>query len=179
MSDLKAETAPTLYRDGAFHQDLWTTLEEGADLSDMNNVLVPFKQALELFVARTNLPQAFGVVVGAEDDVAELAPYLDKIAVIDVSFPGFGDGRSFSSARLLKERFGFNGEIRAVGNYILDQMPFLVRCGVDSFVISSPKVRVGLERGDWPEVTNYYQPTGADGDKTIARRPWLRSKQSE
>lgn len=178
MSDLKKETAPTLYRDGAFHYDQWQVLEEGAELCGMNNVLVPFKQALDLFAARTNLPQAFGVVVDADDDVAELEPYLDKITVVAVSFPGFGDGRGFSSARLLKERFGFKGEIRAVGHYILDQMPFLVRCGVDSFVISSPKVRAGLERGEWPEVTNYYQPTGADGDKIIASRPWLRRKEN-
>ncbi|SNY93682.1 Uncharacterized conserved protein, DUF934 family [Cohaesibacter sp. ES.047] len=168
--------AKTLYRDGAFWSDEWTVLAEDADFSGRSHILIPFDAAL-MFLSQCNeKPEHFGVLVDADDDVEALAPHLDSVSVVAISFPGFADGRGFSSARLLRERLNFTGEIRAMGHYILDQMPLLARCGVDAFMISSDKVRAGLERGEWPEVTHYYQPVAADGADAIASRPWLRRK---
>ncbi|WP_319531722.1 DUF934 domain-containing protein [uncultured Cohaesibacter sp.] len=166
----------TLFRDGAFLADIWTELAEDAVYSGQNLVLVPFAQAIEYLKAGREMPEDFGVQVGSADDVEALAPFLGSIAVISLNFPSFADGRGFSSARLLRERLKFTGEIRASGHYILDQMPFLKRCGVDAFMISSDKVRAGLERGEWPEVTHYYQPVAGDGAGGVASRPWLRRK---
>ena len=176
MTDKQEQDVHSLYKDGSFHADNWQFLGEEEDHSGRDGVLLPFEKALALLKDQANLPAQFGLVVEPSDDVEELADYLDQISLIAISFPAFADGRGFSSARLLRERLGYEGEIRAIGNYLLDQMPFLLRCGVDSFVISSPKLRAGLERGEWPEVTNYYQPTGQDGFETIANRPWLRQR---
>ena len=176
-NETKQHSAP-LYRDRAFHEDKWLTVGDDQSPSDVERPLLTFDKAIELLEARANLPECFGVVVEPGDDVDGLAPYLEQIALIAINFPAFGDGRGFSSARLLKERYGFKGEVRAIGHFILDQMPFLERCGVDTFLITSAKVRAGLERGEWPEVSNYYQPTAQDGEGPIASRTWLRQKRS-
>ena len=176
MTDLTSMDKPTLYRDGAFCHDDWHYLEVEEERNDLEKCFLPHAEALARLEAGDPLPDAFGVQIAPADDVEQLAPYLDRIAAVAISFPAFSDGRGFSSARLLRERHGYAGEIRAVGAYILDQMPFLLRCGVDSFSVTSDRVRKGLERGEWPEVDHYYQPTGASGEKPIDGRPWLRRK---
>ena len=67
------------------------------------------------------------------DDPAAVADRLGDAARVEVSFPKFGDGRGFSIARLLRERHGYKGELRAVGKIRVDQMFFLARCGFDAF----------------------------------------------
>ncbi|XYK82861.1 MAG: DUF934 domain-containing protein [Labrenzia sp.] len=82
------------------------------------------------------------------------------------------DGRGFSTARDLREHLNYQGDIRAVGSYILDQVPLARRCGVSSFEISKPKV---LKAGEWPEVTKYLQPAfGSIEEIPEGTRPWDR-----
>ena len=77
-----------------------------------------------------------GVSLGPADDSAALEPHLGAIAVIAIEFPQFTDGRGYSIARLLRERYGFKGEIRAVGEVLRDNLFYLSRCGFDAFVLS-------------------------------------------
>jgi uncharacterized protein (DUF934 family) len=67
--------------------------------------------------------------------VAELAPHLDRLALVALSFPIFRDGRAYSQARLLREQYGFRGELRATGDVLRDQYLFLVRAGFDAFEV--------------------------------------------
>ena len=67
--------------------------------------------------------------------IAELAPHLDRIALVALVFPGFRDGRAYSQARILRERYGFGGELRATGQVLRDQFLFLLRAGFDSFEV--------------------------------------------
>ena len=168
----------TLYKDGSFIADDWSYAEEGADISSLSKHFISHDAALSLFGKDVEIAGELGVIITPDDDIEDLAGHLTKIAAVAVAFPSFADGRGFSTARLLRERYGFDGQIRATGSYILDQMPMLERCGVDAFEISSNKVRAGLERGEWPEVTHYYQPTSQDGDELAGKRPWLRRKAS-
>lgn len=69
----------------------------------------------------------------SDDDVEALAPSLVNEPLIAVHFPAFSDGRGFSSGRLLRDRFGFKGELRAIGSPIQDQLFYLRRCGFDAF----------------------------------------------
>ncbi len=121
------------------------------------------------------LDQADACAVRIEpgDDARALLPHLDRLQLVEVNFPVFGDGRGYSAARILREA-GYKGELRAVGDVLVDQIAFMRRCGFDSFAPD-----VGLDREDveaamsrWPDV---YQPT-AD-----ARRPiWeLRHEQAD
>jgi uncharacterized protein (DUF934 family) len=79
-----------------------------------------------------------GVLLGPADDPAALEGRLDGIAVIAIEFPQFTDGRGYSIARLLRERYGYKGELRAVGEVLRDNLFYLSRCGFDSFVLSGP-----------------------------------------
>ena len=76
-----------------------------------------------------------GVLLEPGDDPAALAAILERLALVAVRFPKFSDGRGYSSARLLRERYGFRGELRAVGDVLRDQVLFLKRCGFDSFAL--------------------------------------------
>ena len=74
-----------------------------------------------------------GVRLKAGDPVEQLAGDLDRLAVIALEFPKFNDGRAFSQARLLRERFGYRGEIRATGKVVRDLLLFMHRCGFDAY----------------------------------------------
>lgn len=90
------------------------------------------------------------------DDVRALVPHLDRLRLIEINFPVFGDGRGYSAARILREA-GYAGELRAVGDVLVDQLAFMRRCGFDAFdpdqMLDREDARIALER--WPDV---YQP---------------------
>lgn len=98
------------------------------------------------------------------DDARDLIPHLDRLRLIEVNFPSFGDGRGYSAARILREA-GYGGEMRAVGDVLVDQLAALRRCGFDSFDPDQPfdpeDASAALAR--WQEV---YQPA-ADGRTPI------------
>ena len=90
---------------------------------------------LDSFLAdQTN---ATAVRLESGDDARLLIPYLDRLALVEISFPGYRDGRGYSSARILREA-GYSGELRAAGDVLVDQMPFMRRCGFDSFAPDAP-----------------------------------------
>ena len=78
-----------------------------------------------------------GLRLTIEDDVTLIADDLNKIALIELNFPAFTDGRLFSRAKLLRIRFGYQGEIRAVGNFMLDQVFYLSKIGVNAFHLNN------------------------------------------
>jgi uncharacterized protein (DUF934 family) len=77
--------------------------------------------------------RAVGVRIEPAEEVEALAYDLPRLSVVAVAFPKYRDGRGYSSARVLRERLGFRGEIRAVGEVLREQAGFMVRCGVDAF----------------------------------------------
>jgi len=77
--------------------------------------------------------RAVGVRLESDEEVEALAYDLPRIAVVALSFPKFGDGRAYSSARLLRERFNYKGEVRAVGDVLREQAGQMVRCGFDAY----------------------------------------------
>ncbi|OJF90011.1 DUF934 domain-containing protein [Pararhizobium antarcticum] len=100
-----------------------------------------------------------GVLVKPADDVKRLEPYLARLAIVAVAFPAFNDGRAFSHASLLRERLGFENEIRAVGDVLIDQVPLMLRCGIDSFAVTNATAIQRLSEGRLPGIDNHYQPT--------------------
>lgn len=78
-------------------------------------------------------PEWPAVSLANTDPVEELAPHLDRLRLIVLDFPKFSDGRAYSQARLLRGRLGYRGELRATGGVLQDQLPFMLRCGFDSF----------------------------------------------
>jgi len=77
-----------------------------------------------------------GVLLAPSDDPAAIAADLGELSLVAISFPSFTDGRGYSTARLLRERYGYRGELRAVGDVLRDQLHYLARCGFDSFALA-------------------------------------------
>ncbi|AKI00692.1 hypothetical protein IMCC20628_01987 [Hoeflea sp. IMCC20628] len=113
--------------------------------------------------AQDNAP--FGVVLQPAEDVRELAPVLDRLAIIALTFPAFADGRAFSQAMLLRERLGYNGELRAAGTVLLDQVPLMLRTGFDSFEVTHAPTIARLIEKRLPGIDLHYQPSA---DQTVA-----------
>lgn len=105
---------------------------------------------LDSFIGQSN---ATAVRLEAGDDARALLPQLDQLALIEVSFPGYRDGRGYSTARILREA-GYAGELRAAGDVLVDQIPLMRRCGFDSFAPEAPididVLRASLARYDTP-----------------------------
>ena len=97
---------------------------------------------LDAFLDQSN---ATAVRLEPDDDARALLPHLDRIALIEVAFPKFRDGRGYSSARILRES-GYTGELRAEGNVLVDQVPLMRRCGFDSFAPDRPLDMEAVER---------------------------------
>lgn len=100
---------------------------------------------------------AAAVRVEPGDDARDLLPHLDRIKLVEVNFPVFGDGRGYSAARILREA-GYTGELRAVGDVLVDQLAYLRRCGFDSFApqaaLNTADAEAAMAR--YPDV---YSPT--------------------
>jgi len=113
--------------------------------------------ALDAFLTQ---PEASAVRVEAGEDARLLIPHLDRLALVEVDFPRFRDGRGYSSARILREA-GYTGELRAAGDVLVDQMLFMRRCGFDSFAPYAPideaVLEAALARYDY-----VYQPAADD-----------------
>lgn len=163
-----------IWKDGAFAEDIWTMVADGEDIPTDKPALVSLQRwrADREQLSARNIP--VGLVFEPDAQWDDLANDLSRFPVVAVAFPKYADGRGFSIARLLRDRDGYEGEIRAVGDYFLDQMPYLRRVGIDAFVISDPYVRKALERGDWPEVPYYMQPIEDDLEVPAGTRPWAR-----
>lgn len=164
----------TIYKDGEFVEENWTQVEPEAETDVEGDILLPLTQFVEDAEAALSRGGKVAVLVEAGDDVEPLEGYLDRLAHVSVDFPSFADGRGFSAARVLREQLGYKGDIRAVGKYILDQVPLARRCGVSSFEISKPEVLKALKAGEWPEVTKYLQPVGTVDEIPVGTRPWAR-----
>ena len=116
-----------IVEDNWVFMDPESVLTEGAD-----NMVVPKDRLQEAFnLKRKNI----GVFLNSSDPVDDIADVIMLISMVVIDFPSFTDGRGFSTARRLRDRLNFSGEIRAVGHVIRDQFSHLVRCGFDAVEI--------------------------------------------
>ena len=110
---------------------------------------------------------ATAVRLEAGDDARALLPHLGQLGLVEVSFPSFRDGRGYSSARVLREA-GYDGELRAAGDVLVDQLPLMRRCGFDSFAPESP-IDAAVLRRSLDRYEHHYQPA-ADAAVPVWKR---------
>jgi uncharacterized protein (DUF934 family) len=118
--------------------DDWMLLKESATIPDVGNVIVSLEswnQEYELLRRRSGKT---GLVLRSEE-TPEAIEHRDQLPLIAIEFPKFTDGRGYSHARRLRERLSYTGELRAIGNVLRDQLFYMLRCGIDSFVLQSGK----------------------------------------
>jgi uncharacterized protein (DUF934 family) len=129
-----------ILRNGKIAADPWRRLEPGADgvlpsAPEHGDIIVPlaaWRERREALLAR---PGRVGVSLRGEDEPVAVADDLRHFGVVAVHFPKFTDGRGYSLARLLRERYGYRGELRATGDIFRDHLFFLARCGFDAFAL--------------------------------------------
>ncbi|MCM2474787.1 DUF934 domain-containing protein [Rhizobium sp. CG5] len=130
---------------------------------------------LEAFLAAADATNDgdFGVLLKPADDVRRLAPHLGRLALVAVAFPAFNDGRGFSQASLLRDRLRYQGELRAVGDVLIDQIPLMQRTGFDSFAVTNATALKRLADRHLTGIAEHYQPA-ARGDGEIGAYSWRR-----
>ena len=156
-----------LVKSGHVIDDRYVRVLDDAPIPDDVPVLVPAARFLAdvADIARREAPT--GVLWPNNRKVAELAPHLDALALVALVFPSFRDGRAYSQARLLRERFQYRGELRATGQVLRDQFVFMLRAGFDAFEVKKD-ADVAAFAGEIARHTVFYQPTG-DGRLAAAR----------
>lgn len=115
--------------------DPWRALADAEPAPPAGAVIVPLARLVADGAALAARGAPLGLRIDAGEEIAAAAPFLAALDLVVIRFPKFRDGRGFTTARSLRERFGFAGEIRADGALIPDQAMFLWRCGVDAVVL--------------------------------------------
>jgi len=126
-----------LIRNRQIVHDNWQWLEAVADdpLPDAGDIIVPLACWQRERASLLERSGRTGVWLDGAENPESLAEDIERLPLIAIRFPKFTDGRGYSAARLLRERYGYRGELRAVGDVQRDQLLFLYRCGFDAFAL--------------------------------------------
>jgi uncharacterized protein (DUF934 family) len=119
--------------------DPWTYVADDQPVPATGDVLVGFTRYDRDDTDYAARKGRLGLRIDPEDDLLQVVTHLPKVALVAVNFPKFGDGRGYTKARLLRERFNYEGELRAVGEVLSDQLFYMLRCGFDAFELVSGK----------------------------------------
>ena len=166
-----------LVKNGKIAADAFVHVADDAELPEGGAVLVSAARFLEDPKALLARMGELGVIWPNNRDLDDLLPFLDRLAVIALVFPSFRDGRAYSQARLLRERHGYKGELRATGQVLRDQFLFMLRAGFDAlearkesdaeaFALSAKRYSV------------FYQPTGDGRITALHQRMQQRHSES-
>lgn len=128
-----------IIKDQQILENTWTFVDDDAPMVSSGDITVSFNRWMDEKAALPQHSGKVGVRLSPADNVAALSDDLPFIKLIELNFPAFADGRTFSQTHLLRSRYSYQGEIRAIGNYMADQVFYLHRVGVDSFEFNNPK----------------------------------------
>lgn len=157
-----------LVKSGQIVPDRYVRILDDAPIPAGGAVLLPAERFLADAAELAARQAETGVIWPNNRDIDELAPHLEAIALVALVFPKYQDGRAYSQARILRERLGFRGELRATGQVLRDQFVFMLRAGFDAFEVK--KEADALVFGAVARrYSVFYQPTG-DGRLVAFRR---------
>jgi phosphoadenosine phosphosulfate reductase len=163
-----------VWRDGGFADDIWTTLDDAAPVPERGAIIVSFARwQADKATLRTRADPVGVSIAAGKDVVGELAEAAGR-PLVALKFDKFADGRAFSYAELLRERHGFTGELRAVGEVLLDEIALMQRCGFTSFEVTDANTLRALKEGRVPKHALFYQPALGPREAQAGTRPWLR-----
>ncbi|WEX09330.1 DUF934 domain-containing protein [Chelativorans sp. AA-79] len=172
-------TAPAvrLWAVDGFQENRWERAEGAEALAGNGNLLLPFEAFLALDPAKREMAMPrLGVEVLPGEAIDPLVPFLDRLLLVALAFPAFNDGRSYSKAELLRSRHGYTGEVRAVGDVLIDQIPHMLRCGFSSFEVKNETTIHRLATGRRGGVPLHYQPSSA-APARAGKYSWRRAAQ--
>ena len=166
-----------LVKNGKIATDTFVHVADDADLPDDGAILVSAARFLENPEAILRRPGKSGVIWPNNRDVDDLVPYLDRLAAVALVFPTFRDGRAYSQARLLRERYHYRGELRATGQVLRDQFMFMLRAGFDAFEVKK-EADAEAFANTAKRYSVFYQPTGDGRLTALHQRMQLRHSES-
>jgi uncharacterized protein (DUF934 family) len=164
-----------LWRRDGFAEDAWVFLADEAPAPAGGAIVVSLKRWLAERDALSSRAAPVGVALEAGADAQAHLAELATRPLVALAFAKFADGRSFSYARLLRDRHGFKGELRAIGDVLIDEIPLMLRCGFDSFEATNAPTLRALEAGRLPGPPIHYQPSSAQDETPAGIRPWWRA----
>ncbi len=141
--------------------DPWVSVDDDAELPDATPIIVSLERWRVERDALIRRGGSLGIRLAADQSTDDIADDLDRLKLVALDFPKFTDGRAYSTARLLRERHGFEGEVRATGQVLRDQFLFMWRCGFDAFEVASTDALEAWHKA-MGELSLSYQPA-ADG----------------
>ena len=157
-----------LVKQGHVVEDTFVRVPDDAPIPDRVAVIVTAERFLADADKLTARNEAIGVLWPNDRKVAELERWLARLALVALVFPKFRDGRAYSQARLLRERYGFRGELRATGEVLRDQFLFLIRAGFDSLEVTKAADAEAFAAAV-SAYSVFYQPS-ADGRLAVRRQ---------
>ena len=166
-----------LVRGGKITNDALVHVADDAEIPGDGAILISAARFLEDADALSRRVGRTSVIWPNNGDVDDLVPYLDRLAVVALVFPTFRDGRAYSQARLLRERYNYRGELRATGQVLRDQFLFMLRAGFDAFEVKKEKDAEAFAN-TVKRYSVFYQPTGDGRMTALHRRMMLRHSES-
>jgi uncharacterized protein (DUF934 family) len=166
-----------LVKGGKIAGDEFVHVADDAEIPGDGAILVSAVRLLEDAEGLSRRVGRTGVIWPNNRDVDDLVPRLDRIAVVALVFPTFRDGRAYSQARLLRERYNYRGELRATGQVLRDQFMFMLRAGFDSFEVKKQSDAEAFAN-TVKRYSVFYQPTGDGRITALHRRMLLRHSES-
>ena len=166
-----------LVKQGSITTDLFVHVADGAELPGDGAILVTAARFLGDTEGLLKRAGNVGVIWPNNRDLDDLVPYLDRLAAVALVFPIFRDGRAYSQARLLRERHGYDGELRATGQVLRDQFVFMLRAGFDAFEVKKDADAAAFA-STARRYSVFYQPTGDGRVTALNRRMQLRHSES-
>jgi uncharacterized protein (DUF934 family) len=166
-----------LVKGGKIAEDPFVHVADGAELPADGAVLVTAARFLENPDVLLGRGGKVGVLWPNNRDVDDLVPHLHRLAAVALVFPTFRDGRAYSQARLLRERFSWRGELRATGQVLRDQFVFMLRAGFDAFEVKKQSDAEAFAQTA-KRYSVFYQPTGDGRLTALHRRMQLKHSES-
>jgi uncharacterized protein (DUF934 family) len=161
------QVAARLWRHGALTPDDWQSVGDDEPLPIAGRAIVTIARWRGEQPALVASGVPVGVKLGVGDTLDPVADDVQRLSLIALPFPKFSDGRSYSTARRLREA-GYAGELRATGDVLLDQVPLMLRAGFDALEITHAATVAALHRGEVPAVPQIYQKGAERGAIAVA-----------
>lgn len=166
-----------LVKGGKILDDSFARIADDAELPDHGAIMVSAARLLQDADKILNRAGKVGVIWPNNRDLDDLVPHLHRLSAVALVFPSFRDGRAYSQARLLRERFAWRGELRATGQVLRDQFVFMLRAGFDTFEVKKPSDAEAFAQ-TVKRYSVFYQPTGDGRITALHRRMQLRHSES-
>jgi uncharacterized protein (DUF934 family) len=166
-----------LVKNAKISNDAFVHVADDAPLPADGAILISAARFLEDPDAISRRLGKTGVIWPNNRDLDDLVPYHDRLAAVALVFPSFRDGRAYSQARLLRERFLYRGELRATGQVLRDQFVFMLRAGFDAFEVKKAADAEAFAQTA-KRYSVFYQPTGDGRVTALNRRMQLRHSES-